>query len=56
MSVNQARDCILENFTVTDFDSGSTPGVILDIDRYDQGQGIKVVTTHNEFRNLGLMR
>lgn len=56
MSLNQTRDTLLENFTVTDFDSGSTPGVIIDIDKYDQGQGIKTVTTHDELRDLSLER
>jgi hypothetical protein len=55
-SLNQARECILENFTVTDFPGGSTPGVIVDIDKYDRGEGIRSITTHDELRNLDLER
>jgi hypothetical protein len=58
-SLNQARDLLFENFAVTDSDGeigGSTPGVILDIDKYDTGEGIAFITTHDRFRNLGLQR
>ena len=58
-SLNQARDLLFENFAVTDSDGGnggSTPGVILDIDKYDAGQGIAFITTHDRFRNLSLQR
>jgi hypothetical protein len=56
ISLNQARDATLENFAVTDENSGSTPGVILDIDIYDAGTGIKTLTTSDAFRNLSLQR
>jgi len=56
MNLNQARDLVLENFEVTDFDRGSTPAVIIDIDKYDQGDGIKSAATHDELRNLNLER
>jgi hypothetical protein len=58
-NLNQTRDLLFENFAVTDSDGGpggSTPGVILDIDKYDAGDGIAFITTHNRFRNLSLQR
>jgi hypothetical protein len=55
MSLNQARDCILENFTLTSF-YGSTPGVFIDIDRYDQGQGIKSPASHDTLHSISLER
>jgi hypothetical protein len=58
-NLNQTRDLLFENFAVTDSDGGtggSTPGVILDIDKYDAGDGIAFITTHDRFRNLSLQR
>jgi hypothetical protein len=54
-SLNQARDLLFESFAVTDM-GGSTPGIIFDIDKYNAGQGITLVTTHDRFRDIALQR
>jgi hypothetical protein len=57
-NLNQAAGDVIEGITVTSQPvgglSGSTPGVMADIDKYDpgDGKGITVTTTHDSLRHI----
>ncbi len=57
LSLVQAREHLLEDFSITDVPNGSTPGTAIDIDSYDRGgNGGGITTTHNRFYDLGIGR
>lgn len=52
LDLNQTRDSIFENFGVNNAPGVTTPGVAVDIDKYDSGRGMKQIATHDTLADL----